>query len=82
MATGPREENGPTMTPMEQQLRLNYSGVVHLLCRLSVYVPEDERQCIIEAVENWCEITGWSWRRVMDRIEVEPPAPKKMSNND
>jgi len=61
----------------EAKLRLGYAGAIGLLCELSTNLhgmdADENRDCIEDAVHDWCEITGWTCRRILDRIEVFPP---------
>jgi hypothetical protein len=61
----------------ENTLRLGYAGAIGLLCEVSASLggidADENRDCIEEAVRDWCEITGWTCRRILDRIEVSPP---------
>lgn len=52
--------------------RLQYAGAIGLLCDLSVQVDEETREMIQQAADDFCKITGWKSRRILDRIEVEP----------
>lgn len=59
----------------EQTLRLQYAGAIGLLCSLSTRITDEEEQEQIDcAVADWCEYAGWTWKRVLDRVEVFPPA--------
>lgn len=53
--------------------RLQYAGAIGLLCECSVQVDDEYRELIEQAVTDYCELTGWTWRRILDRIEVSPP---------
>ena len=53
--------------------RMQYAGAIGLLCECSVQVDDETRECIKEAVEDWCEITGWRVSQTLHRIEVLPP---------
>ncbi len=55
------------------ELRAKYAGAIGLLCECSVQVDEETRELIEDAVSDWCEVTGWTWRRILNRIEVTPP---------
>ena len=53
--------------------RLQYAGAIGLLCECSVQVDEETRECIEQAVQDFCKISeGWAWKRILDRIEVNP----------
>jgi hypothetical protein len=65
----------------EQTRRLNYAGAIGLLCECSVvlgngYEADDLRDSIERAVADFCDMTDWTYRRVLDRIEVFPPQEK------
>lgn len=55
------------------ELRMKYAGVIELLCECSVQVDEENREMIEQAVQDWCNFSGWSMRRTLNRIEVWPP---------
>ncbi len=59
---------------LDMDRRLQYAGAIGLLCECSVRVDEDTRECIHQAVDDFCKLTGWTYRRILDRIEVEPPS--------
>ena len=54
------------------QERLYYLGLLGLLAECSVYVPEDVREMIEQAFEDACTDGDLRWRRVLDRVEIEP----------
>ncbi len=54
-------------------LRLNYAGAIGLLCQASTEVSEETREAIISAVSDWCDLTGFSYKVIMNRVEVFPP---------
>ena len=56
----------------ERKLRMQYAGAIGLLCELSVHVDDESRELIEQAVDDFCALTGWKKRRILDRIEVEP----------
>lgn len=59
----------------EQTLRLQYAGAIGLLCSLSTRITDEEEQDQLDqAVADWCAFTGWTWKRVLDRVDVFPPA--------
>lgn len=79
----PPHENMVSITALNQTLRLQYAGAIGLLCELSVHLSDrdreerDERLGMIEqAVGDFCKLTGWTYRRVLHRIEVFPPQTK------
>jgi hypothetical protein len=55
---------------------MQYAGAINLLCECTVFVDEDLRSSIESAVSDWCETTGWTWRKILDRIELIPPEAK------
>ena len=60
--------------------RLQYAGVIGLLCELSTRITDDEEQELLDrAVADWCATSGWSWRRTIDRVEVFPPDPPALA---
>ena len=53
-------------------VRMRYLGVLGLLAECSVYVPEELRQSIETAMEQACADGCLKWRRVLNRVEIEP----------
>ena len=53
-------------------LKTRYLGVLGLLGECSLYVPEDIRAMIEEAMEDACRDGSLKWRRVLSVIEIEP----------
>jgi hypothetical protein len=56
---------------------LNHSGAIGLLCELSTQLrhsaEKDEHLDLIErCIDDYCKITGGSYQRTLDRIEVFP----------
>lgn len=55
-------------------IRMRYAGVIGLLCEISPRVTDEfEKESLISAVGDWCDLTGWQMRIVLDRVEVLPP---------
>lgn len=60
-------------------LKMKYAGAIGLLCECSVSlgngVEKTELRDMIErAAQDFCEINpGWTYRRVLHRIEMIPP---------
>lgn len=65
-------------------LRLERAGAIGLLCEISVFFNSSTecKPMIVEAVEKWCEDTGWTMVQTLDRVEVFPPEPKEVSDDD
>lgn len=57
--------------PDVRELYVRYLGVLGLLAECSVYVTEDERECIERAFGH-AEEYGLCWRRVLDRFSIQP----------
>lgn len=58
----------------EGDYRLQYAGAIGLLCDFSPKITDEEAQERLDrAVSDWCEFTGWGWRRMFDRVDVFPP---------
>jgi hypothetical protein len=62
----------------EVDAKLNHSGAIGLLCELSLMLrpgheSDELRDNIERCVSDWCAITGWSYKRILQRIEVFPP---------
>lgn len=52
---------------------LRYLGVLGLLAECSVYVPEEQRECIERAFKDACEAhPKLRWRRMLNRLEIGP----------
>lgn len=50
---------------------LRYMGTLGLLAQCAVYVPEDIRECIEQALEAAHAAYPFiTWRRVLDRIDL------------
>lgn len=63
------------------EMREKYAGAIGLLCMLSTqlrdnFERDDHLDSIEAAVQDFCKLTGWSYRRVLHRIEVFPPTTK------
>jgi len=57
---------------------MHYLGCLGLLGEYAVYVPEDLREMIEQAMEGACEINPhFKWRRVLNRIEIEARATSR-----
>lgn len=67
----------------ENAIRLQCAGAIGLLCELSTQLRDsgaqrDEQLDQIEqCVSDWCDLTGWSYKRILHRIEVFPPSPSE-----
>lgn len=59
-------------------IEMRYAGAIGLLCECSVHLKgpdaDDLRDSIEQAVSDWCDGSGWTWKRILDSIDVEPPA--------
>lgn len=58
------------MSDVEKRMR--YLGVLGLLCEASVYVPEDLRESIEDAMADACADGKLRWTRTLNRIDIEP----------
>lgn len=68
------------------QLRMQYAGAIGLLCELSTQLSRngeraDNLDSIELAVADFCKLTGWSYRRIVHRIEVFQPTTKGASEH-
>lgn len=62
----------PRVEVREKNERMRYLGCLGLLAECSVHVPEDLRDLIERAMEDACAaIPTLTWRRILDRIEIE-----------
>lgn len=64
---------------MDNKQRMNYAGAIGLLCECSVNLgngaeADDMRDSIEQAAHDWAAGSGWTVRRILNRIEVFPPA--------
>lgn len=62
----------------ETKLRLHFAGAIGLLCESALQLQhsaenDELRDNIERCVADWCRLTGWTYRRVLHRIEVFPP---------
>lgn len=62
----------------EDKIRMQYAGTIRLLCDCSLLLgnseeDDEQRELIMDAAADWCNITGWTVRRVLQRIELYPP---------
>jgi hypothetical protein len=60
------------------KLQMQYAGAIGLLCDLSTQLREngecsDNLDSIEQAVGDFCDLTGWKYKRILQRIEVFPP---------
>lgn len=63
----------------DEALKFNHAGMAGLLCDVALHLREgaecDELRDLIEqAIADWCGLTGWTYRRILHRIELMPPA--------
>ena len=62
-----------------EAMRMQFAGAVGLLCELSTQLRnsggerDDHLDSIERCVSDWCALTGWSYKRILHRIEVFPP---------
>ena len=61
------------------QIRIQFAAVVQLLCTCSELVDEDTRESIELAVADWCQLTGWTYRRSINGIELDPPQSDQLA---
>lgn len=62
------------MSAENNMLRMQYAGAIGLLCEISTRITDEfEKEALIAAVADWCELSGWQMRVVLDRVEVLPP---------
>lgn len=56
----------------EDSERMRYLGCLGLLAECAVYVPEDVREQIAEALDDACANDPLlKWRRILNRFELE-----------
>lgn len=57
---------------IEQEMKMKYLGVLGLLCEASVYVPEDVRECMENALQDAVDnLPNLRWKRILDRLDIE-----------
>ena len=56
----------------DNKLYIRYLGLLGILMECSVYVPEEVREQIADAFDDACEEGKLKWKRVLDRMEIEP----------
>lgn len=62
----------------DTQIRMQYAGAIGLLCEASVMLgngseKDEMRDSIEQAVSDWCALNGWTYKRILHRIEVNAP---------
>lgn len=61
--------------PKDRALYMRYLGCLKLLAECSVYLSgpegEDLRECIGRAMNDACKNHPLTWRRILNRIEIE-----------
>lgn len=57
---------------MDNDLYLRYLGVLNILSECSPFVDEDTREMIETAFSDACQHHPLQYRRVLDRLEIEP----------
>lgn len=62
-------------------VRLNHAGAIGLLCSISTELRDssgrdDYLDSIQRCVADWCDISGWTFKRTLHRIEVFPPTKR------
>ncbi len=61
------------------ELKRDYAIAVALLCKCSANIDKnsDSKEYLLDSIEkmagHWCELSGWSCKRMLDQIEVFPP---------
>lgn len=63
-------------------MRMQYAGAIQLLCDCSLALRrggecDEMRDNIVRAVDDWCTLTGWTYQRILHRIELFPPKEGK-----
>ena len=57
----------------QKLMRMQYAGAIGFLCHVSTKITDPEDQAALDqAVADWCDLTGWTWRRILDRVDVFP----------
>lgn len=64
-----------TQTPAN--VRMAYAGAIALLAEVAVHIrgpdAHEHRDNIERAIHDWCDLTGWSFERTLDRFDLYPP---------
>lgn len=61
------------------KIRMQYSGMAGLIAELHLRLDnhteyDEDRQMILNALNDWSKITGYSVRQILNRIELIPPS--------
>lgn len=56
-----------------RKFRLHYAGAIGLLSNLSVELEEDSVDNVERAISDFCRLTGYTYQRVLSRIDLYPP---------
>lgn len=64
---------------MTNEEYMRYLGCLGLLCECSVYLDDEPelRDCIIMALDDACAHHPLQWRRIINRLEIEPTLEQK-----
>lgn len=59
-------------------MRMKYAGAVGVLADSAVYLSgsmegKEQRESHVRAIDDWCKLTGWTYRCVLNRIDLYPP---------
>lgn len=71
--------NHERMDPFkDSQARMQYAGSIQLLVECYLNLPNNKdldelRESIIHSIDDWCEMTGWGYTKILNRIELIPP---------
>jgi hypothetical protein len=62
----------------ENEIRMKYAGAIGLLTECHLHLSNqiesaEIRVSIQDAISDWCEITGWQMKVILNRIELIPP---------
>lgn len=70
----------------QASLRQRYLGLLGLICKASLYVPEDIREQMERALQDACNDKSFSleYSRTLERLDIHvlPPPPKEPSLHD
>ena len=67
----------------QKEYRLLLAGAIGFVSEISVRIhDEDERDSMTCLVHDWCELTGWDYKIILDRIDLIPPTPEEVKTID
>ncbi len=57
-----------------EKIQMQYAGTIGLLAELHLTCSDKEQKELIRiAIDDWCKVSGWTYKQIIDRIELIPP---------